>query len=120
METSPIAWCARFFLSVLACWRLSEMLANEDGPFDVLARIRARLGRGFFGRLMDCFQCVSLWTAALLACYVAGLSWHWPVVWLAISGAACLLARLWGSKNAVARLEFEAGVEEADNELLRK
>ncbi len=37
------------------------MIACEDGPGDVLFLVRQRLGQGFAGRLIDCFQCVSIW-----------------------------------------------------------
>ena len=119
MESMQIVWWARFAISTLACWRVAELLANEDGPGDIVARLRERLGPGTLGRLMDCFQCVSVWVAAPLAFYVAGLSRDWPAVWLAISGAACILHRILPDKGATARLEFENTEGEPDNELLR-
>ena len=54
----------RFVLAALATWRVTHLLASEDGPADVVARVRARLGENFWGRLMDCFYCLSLWVAA--------------------------------------------------------
>ena len=51
----------RFGLAVLATWRITHLLAREDGPADLIARLRMLLGHGFFGRLIDCFQCVSVW-----------------------------------------------------------
>lgn len=81
----------QFFICALACWRLSHLLSKEDGPWDIIFRIRKQLGQGFFGSLLDCFYCVSIWIALPLA-----LWWgtHWTlqfIGWLAISGAACLL-----------------------------
>ncbi len=46
-------------LALLATWRASQLLAAEDGPGDVILRLRAALGRSFLGGLMDCFGCVS-------------------------------------------------------------
>jgi hypothetical protein len=81
-------------LATLAAWRVTHLLAHEDGPFDILVRLRAILGSSFVGRLMDCFQCLSLWVSAPLAVWVGrGISETF-VTWLAISGAACLLERL--------------------------
>ena len=84
----------RFTLAVLATWRVTHLLANEDGPADLVVRFRARLGAGFAGKLMDCFQCLSLWIAAPAALFVSWKPLDWLFAWLALSGAACLLERL--------------------------
>src|SRR5262249_44996813 len=80
-----------FVLVVLATWRITHLLSKEDGPGDVVIRLRTRLGAGFWGKLMDCFKCLSLWIAAPFAVYVTQRPLKLLVVWLAISGAACLL-----------------------------
>jgi hypothetical protein len=84
----------RFVLAVLAIWRVTHLLATEDGPADVIVRFRARLGRGLAGSLMDCFQCLSLWIAIPAAFFVSGKLLGRLFAWLAVSGAACLLERL--------------------------
>jgi hypothetical protein len=43
----------QFGISVLATWRLCHLLAEEDGPWDIIFRIRKQLGQGFFGSLLD-------------------------------------------------------------------
>ncbi len=81
----------RFLIAVLAVWRLSHLLAREDGPWGLVAGLRERLGEGFWGQLLDCFQCLSLWLAVPFAFFVGGT---WPerlVAWLALSGGAILL-----------------------------
>ena len=83
-----------FTLAVLATWRLTHLLAMEDGPGDAIVTLRKWLGDGFFGKLMDCFYCLSLWIAAPVACLLMKKWSEWPLVWLALSGAACLLERL--------------------------
>jgi hypothetical protein len=83
----------KFVLAVLATWRVSHLLANEDGPFDIIVRIRATLGEGLLGGLMDCFKCLSLWVAAPIALFLTHTPWVWTVSWLALSGGACLLER---------------------------
>ena len=57
-------------------------------------RRRETMGNGFAGRLMDCFQCLSIWVAAPLALLVVTRPLDWLLVWLALSGAACLLERI--------------------------
>jgi len=84
----------RLVLAVLAVWRVTHLLAREDGPGEVLVRLRARLGWGFWGRLMDCFYCLSVWVAAPFAPFVARGLVETVVAWLALSGGACLLERL--------------------------
>jgi len=84
----------RFALAVLATWRVTHLLASEDGPADLVVRFRSRLGQGLTGKLMDCFQCLSLWMAAPAALYVSRKPLDWWFIWLALSGAACLLERL--------------------------
>lgn len=81
----------RFVLAALATWRLTHLLANEDGPADMIVRVRIRLGNSFAGSLMDCFHCLSLWVAAPAALYVSRGWVAWFFQWLALSGAACLL-----------------------------
>jgi hypothetical protein len=83
----------RLLLAVLATWRVTHLLALEDGPWDAVTRLRARLGAGVLGRLMDCFYCLSVWVAAPFALFVARRPVEALVAWLAVSGGACLLER---------------------------
>jgi hypothetical protein len=90
----------RFVIAVLATWRITHLLANEDGPVDIIVRLRARLGDSLIGTLMDCFNCLSLWISAPAALLVSQRPLYWALSWLAISGGACLLQRL-GEKSVV-------------------
>jgi len=81
-------------LAVLATWRVTHLLASEDGPADIIVRFRVLLGQSFAGKLMDCFNCLSLWIAAPAALFVSRGFLEWIVCWLAVSGTACLLERL--------------------------
>jgi hypothetical protein len=91
-------------LAILATWRVTHLLAEEDGPFDSMLRLRAKLGTSQAGRMMDCFQCLSLWIAAPFTFVVTRATWMWIPVWLALSGAACLLERL-GRQPAEVQLQ---------------
>ncbi len=91
--TEPDFW-ARFVLAVLATWRITHLLANEDGPADLIVHFRVRLGSGILGRLMDCFHCLSFWIAAPMALFVSRRPLDLLFIWLALSGAACLLERI--------------------------
>jgi uncharacterized protein DUF1360 len=83
----------RIVLASLATWRLAHLVAEEDGPANVIARARARAGTSRLGELMDCFYCLSLWAAAPFALVTAPRRRDVPLTWLALSGAACLLER---------------------------
>jgi hypothetical protein len=84
----------RFTLASLAAWRITHLLAREDGPADLIVRFRTRLGSSLAGSLIDCFKCLSLWIAAPAALFVTRNPLDWLFTWLAVSGAACLLERL--------------------------
>jgi hypothetical protein len=100
----------RLVLAVFATWRVTHLLANEDGPADVVFRARRWLGDGFIGSLMDCFNCMSIWVAAPLALFVSTNPLTWAVSWLALSGGACLLERLGGaSAGAPHNLQSKEG-----------
>jgi hypothetical protein len=81
-------------LAILGVWRITHLLQAEDGPWDVIVRLRRAAGRGFRGRLLDCFYCLSLWIAAPFATWLGvGLAQK-LLLWPALSGAAILLDRL--------------------------
>jgi hypothetical protein len=84
----------RFALGALATWRLTHLVAEEDGPGDAVLRLRALLGSGPLGKLMDCFACSSIWVSAPVSLAVTHRRRELPLVWLALSGAACLLERM--------------------------
>ena len=81
----------KFILAILATWRITHLLAHEDGPADLIVWFRMRLGNSFAGTLLDCFYCLSFWVAAPLACFVGGKPLDLLATWVALSGAACLL-----------------------------
>jgi len=81
----------RFVLGALATWRLTHFLVAEDGPGDVVVKLRAWVDDGFLGAIMDCFYCASVWIAVPFAFVVAHDLVGYVVSWLAISGAAALL-----------------------------
>lgn len=79
----------------LATWRVSSLIVNEDGPFDLFLNIRKMAGivhgpdgrpmvipEQFFAELLSCVWCSSIWVGAA-----------WALFWLlfpsvAISAAA--------------------------------
>jgi hypothetical protein len=107
-----------FAVCTLTTWRVTHLLVEEDGPADLVVRLRRAAGSGALGQLMDCFYCASLWVALPLVVMITGerppdvaarrggtsrraLSLERVVTWLALSGAACLLERSTGSRSGV-------------------
>ncbi len=92
----PTEWSPwfRLLLAVLATWRIAHLIANEDGPFDLIVRLRTLAGIGMFGRLMDCPYCLSLWFAAPAAFALASSLIAWIFAWLAISGGSCFIEKI--------------------------
>lgn len=77
----------------LAAWRITHLLNAEDGPGQLLARLRRRAGSGIWGDLLDCFYCLSVWVAVPFAWWAGHTLPERLLLWPAISGAAVLLER---------------------------
>jgi uncharacterized protein DUF1360 len=111
-------------LGVFATWRLTHLLWGEDGPWDLFVRFRRAVGRGFLGSLLDCFLCVSLWTAAPFA-LLLGQGWRERLLlWLAQSAGAILLQGLVFPRSLEPAVSVPTApfIEDEENEdaLLRK
>ena len=88
-----------FIISTLSVWRITHLLGKEDGPGNLIFLLRAKAGAGFFGSLLDCFYCTSVWVALPFGLW-AGRSWGERLLfWVALSGAACLLEQATDKKN---------------------
>jgi len=81
-------------IGILCTWRISHLVAAEDGPGRIIARLRQRAGRRWWGQLMDCFSCLSLWVAAPFAIILGESPRDAALLWLAFSGGAILLERI--------------------------
>jgi|SRR5437868_2039762 len=108
----------RLILGILCVWRLTHLLNAEDGPADMLAKLRSLAGSGFWGGLLDCFYCLSIWVAAPFA-YWIGSGWDERLLlWPALSGAAILLER--GTAPSIAPPAIYLEDEEKSDVLLRQ
>jgi hypothetical protein len=82
-----------FVIATLATWRLASLLTREEGPYAVFARLRGGPEQRGWRRGLQCLYCTSVWVAAPLTWFVAPWSARSFVIWLALSGGACLLDR---------------------------
>lgn len=92
----------KFILIGMAVWRLSSLLANEDGPFDLFARIRNAVGvkynkesetygTNWFSKGIICVWCNSIWVAGLVAIYFSDDFAIWLIHTLALSTTAIIV-----------------------------
>jgi len=86
------------------------MLAEEDGPWDLIVRLRKGMGDAFPGNLFDCFHCLSLWLSLPPTILLWG-GWAMRLVyWLALSRVACLLKRATARQQSAApTIQFSEG-----------
>jgi hypothetical protein len=84
----------KYFILVIAVWRLTHLIGAEDGPFDLIIKLRKLLGTSFFGKLMDCFYCLSIWIGLLAAWYVGNNVEEIIILCLYYSGSSILLEKL--------------------------
>lgn len=89
----------QFIIITLAVWRITHLLQAEDGPWDVVVRLRKLLGNGFLGHLMDCFYCLSIWIALPFGCLLGSNIPNSLLLWAALSGSAIFLERI-SSQNS--------------------
>lgn len=78
-------------LCILATWRLSHLIVAEDGPWEIIVKIRTLFGDSMAGKAMDCFYCTSIWIAIPFTFLISNNILSWIICWLAISGGAALL-----------------------------
>ena len=83
----------RFVLGILCVWRITHLLQAEDGPGELIAKLRERVGDGFWGRLMDCFYCLSLWVAVPFAVWLGIDLREQILLWPALSAGAIVVER---------------------------
>jgi hypothetical protein len=105
-------------LGVLAVWRVTHFLNAEDGPWDVVVRLRRLAGSGIAGQLLDCFYCLSVWIAAPVAFWIGQGMKERCLLWPAISAGAILLEQLTARDGRVPPALYLEG--EENDELLRE
>ena len=74
----------------LAVWRVTALLVYDDGPRDVLVRLRDAIGGP-----LHCFWCTSVWVSLVASVAyrpVCMLSWREGLLWWwAIAGLSVLI-----------------------------
>ncbi len=86
-------------LSSLAVYRLSYMIAKEEGPISIFARIRGKIDSKqstWVGRGINCPLCISAWLSLLPIIFILPRMdiYTTIVLWLSIAGLSMLLERV--------------------------
>lgn len=103
------------FILALATWRISSLLKDEDGPYEIFSRFRQAIGLtehyqinangeqervllsngSFFADVVQCFWCLSIWIGyaiAILAALCYLISWEQTLfVGVALSAIAIII-----------------------------
>ena len=72
-------------IGAIAAYRVSYLIAREEGPLGVFALLRERIDphqKTWVGRGLNCVLCVSFWVT-LAVSIIIGVSW---LEWLAMAG----------------------------------
>ena len=90
-RSEPAGDLLRLVVGILGVWRITHLVVAEDGPWDLIVRLRDWAGDSRWGELMDCFKCLSLWVAVPFAVMVTG-PWSKRIAFLpALSAGAIVL-----------------------------
>lgn len=81
-------------VSVLVTWRLSCLVCYDEGPFQVMVRVRAFFYSLGWNSLIECFHCVALWISLLVGLLVMDPCVEVFFVVLAIAGGSSMVERL--------------------------
>jgi hypothetical protein len=100
-------------LGLLGVWRITHLFYGEDGPWNIIVRLRRICGNSFWGSLLDCFYCLSIWVAFPFA-WALGDGWkHRIFLWPAFSGGAILLERLTAKHESQPNISYTEDEEES-------
>jgi hypothetical protein len=96
----PSWW--EFIIIILSVWRIVTFIQDESGPWDVMLKIRSKLGivhdddkcptgwpDGLIGGLFKCFWCLSFWVGIIVL--LIWLILPWFILIFAISTGAILI-----------------------------
>jgi hypothetical protein len=93
-----------FVLLTFATYRVTQLLVYDDGPLDLIFKLRAMMGvydldqngesKTNLGKLFSCPYCVGFWLAIPAALVPAGNIKSFIILWLAIAGSQSFLEAL--------------------------
>ena len=109
-STIPYYW---LILGILCVWRVTYLLYEEDGPWHIFRKLRDVVEHGFWGELLGCFNCLSLWVSPLFAYLISEGLKEFFFLWLSLSGGSILIQRFTEKQTTVTPVYY---YEEGENE----
>lgn len=79
-----------FLVAALAVYRVSYLIAQEEGPLSIIAKVRGKIDPdqdNWLGRGVRCVACVSFWVSLIIVLLI-GASW---LEWLGVAGGALVI-----------------------------
>ena len=83
-----------FVVAILAAWRVTRLIAREDGPWRLMVAVRRTCYRLRLAGLIECVHCLGMWTSVAITSLMFPLRWSSVWMWLGIAGGVSLLLRL--------------------------
>lgn len=91
----------------LATWRISHMIVNEEGPYEIFDKLRYKVGVQYtedlepFGwnpiaEIFICVYCMSVWVGGVLFLFDALLGWSWIGIPFALSAFGIIVHEVIG------------------------
>lgn len=90
-----------FLLLIFATYRVTQLLVYDDGPFDLIFKLRTKIGvynldqngesKSNLGKLFACPYCLGFWLAILAALAASRSIDSFIILWLAIAGGQAFL-----------------------------
>lgn len=89
-----------FTICVFAIYRVSYMIAQEEGPFGIFAFIQGKTAKqsNWFERGMNCLMCISFWLSLLASLYLSQSVVQFFLYWFSIAGGVLVLHK-WLNKR---------------------
>jgi hypothetical protein len=83
-------------------WRITLLITEEDGPFDIFANFRDLIGIKYdefsnsygtnvLSKLFSCYKCTSVWIGWLVAVLIYGIIWQILIFGLFFSGMTLII-----------------------------
>lgn len=88
-------------IAALATYRVARIITEEEGPFEIFARLRRRVAddQTWIARGLHCPFCVGFWVAGVFVVYLIAIGevpiTLVPILWPAVAGAAVKIHEWW-------------------------
>ena len=72
-------------------WRITRLICFENGPFDLLLKLRGLLYKNKLGKLLECFHCFGIWVSIVICLLFLPFNHFLLVGVFSVSGLASII-----------------------------